>query len=89
MSFALYGHPFSSYAQKVLIALHENGTLFESRCLGPDTPQHATVWLKRPGVCRSARRYAANDRENSATDRQRADFVNGCHEVLVEGGLLQ
>ena len=26
---ALYGHPFSSYTQKVLIALYENGTPFE------------------------------------------------------------
>ncbi|KIH85361.1 glutathione S-transferase family protein [Pseudomonas batumici] len=47
MSLALYGHPFSSYTQKVLIALYENGTLFEFRCLGPDTPQHAAEWLRR------------------------------------------
>jgi glutathione S-transferase len=47
MSLALYGHPFSSYTQKVLIALYENGTPFEFRCLGPDTPQHAEEWLRR------------------------------------------
>jgi len=47
MSLALYGHPFSSYTQKVLIALYENGTPFEARCLGPDTPQHAAEWLQR------------------------------------------
>ena len=47
MSLALYGHPFSSYTQKVLIALYENGTPFEFRCIGPDTPQHVTEWLKR------------------------------------------
>lgn len=47
MSLALYGHPFSSYTQKVLIALYENGTLFEFRSLGPDTPQHAAEWLRR------------------------------------------
>ena len=47
MSLALYGHPFSSYTQKVLIALYENGTPFESRCLGPDTPQHSVEWLRR------------------------------------------
>ena len=46
-SLALYGHPFSSYTQKVLIALYENGTPFEFRCLGPDTPQHAEAWLQR------------------------------------------
>lgn len=47
MPLALYGHPFSSYTQKVLIALYENGTPFELRCLGPDTPQHASEWLRR------------------------------------------
>ncbi|RYF37588.1 MAG: glutathione S-transferase family protein, partial [Comamonadaceae bacterium] len=43
----LYGHPFSSYTQKVLIALYENGTPCEFRCLGPDTPQHLAEWLQR------------------------------------------
>lgn len=47
MSLALYGHPFSSYTQKVLIALYENRTPFEFRCLGPDTPQHSAEWLRR------------------------------------------
>ena len=47
MLLALYGHPFSSYTQKVLIALYENGTPFEFRCLGPDTPQHSAEWLRR------------------------------------------
>ncbi len=47
MSLALYGHPFSSYTQKVLIALYENGTPFEFRCIAPDTPQHAAEWLRR------------------------------------------
>lgn len=47
MSLALYGHPFSSYTQKVLIALYENATPFEFRCIGPDTPQHAAEWLRR------------------------------------------
>ncbi|MGH8833137.1 MAG: glutathione S-transferase family protein, partial [Polaromonas sp.] len=47
MSLTLYGHPFSSYTQKALIALYENGTPFEFRCLGPDTPQHSAEWLRR------------------------------------------
>lgn len=34
MSLQLYAHPFSSYCQKVLIALYENGTPFEYRVLG-------------------------------------------------------
>jgi glutathione S-transferase len=47
MSLALYGHPFSSYTQKVLIALYENGTPFEFCSLGPDTPEHSAEWLRR------------------------------------------
>ncbi len=47
MTLALYGHPFSSYTQKVLIALYENGTPFDFRPLGPDTPEHAAEWLRR------------------------------------------
>ena len=47
MSLVLYGHPFSSYTQKVLIALYENDTPFEFRSLGPDTPQNAAEWLRR------------------------------------------
>jgi glutathione S-transferase len=44
---ALYGHPFSSYTQKVLVALYENGTPFEFRCIGPDTPEHTAEWVRR------------------------------------------
>ena len=48
MSLIVYGHPFSSYTQKVLIALYENSTPFEVRCVGePDTPQHTAEWLRR------------------------------------------
>lgn len=47
MSLVLYGHPFSSYTQKVLIALYENNVAFEFRCLGPETPQHLAEWQRR------------------------------------------
>jgi glutathione S-transferase len=47
MSLALYGHLFSSYTQKVLIALYENSTPFEFRGIGPDTPQHTAEWMRR------------------------------------------
>lgn len=47
MSLALYGHPFSAYTQKALIALYENDTPFEFRSLEPDTPQHSEEWLRR------------------------------------------
>jgi glutathione S-transferase len=36
MPIHIYGHPFSSYCQKVFIALYENGTPFELLTLGAD-----------------------------------------------------
>jgi glutathione S-transferase len=47
-----YGHPFSSYCQKALIALYENGTPFQFCQLDPDHPretaEHAALWpIKR------------------------------------------
>jgi glutathione S-transferase len=36
MTLKLYAHPFSSYCQKVLIALYENDTPFDFRMLAPD-----------------------------------------------------
>lgn len=47
MSLVLYGHAFSSYTQKVLVALYENDTPFAFRSIGPDTPQHTAEWLRR------------------------------------------
>jgi glutathione S-transferase len=38
MTMKLYGHPFSSYTQKALIALYENHTPFEFLNLSPDDP---------------------------------------------------
>jgi len=39
MTLKLYAHPFSSYCQKVLVALYENGTPFEWRALSHENPQ--------------------------------------------------
>ncbi len=47
MSLVLYGHHFSSYTQKVLVALYENDTPFEFRNIGPETPQHVAEWQRR------------------------------------------
>lgn len=47
MSLVVYGHPFSSYTQKVLIALHENGTPFAFRCISPAHPDHVADWSRR------------------------------------------
>ena len=48
----LYAHPFSSYCQKVLVALYENDTPFEWRLLSEEHPdvlaEFAALWpLKR------------------------------------------
>ena len=40
MSLILYGHPFSSYTQKVLIALWANDTPFEYRIIDGQHPDH-------------------------------------------------
>jgi glutathione S-transferase len=51
MTMKLYAHPFSSYCQKVLVALYENATPFEWRLLAPDDPQAtaelAALWPLR------------------------------------------
>ncbi|MEQ1579064.1 MAG: glutathione S-transferase family protein [Steroidobacteraceae bacterium] len=48
MPLKLYAHPFSSYCQKALTALYENGTPFQFRELGPDHPdvgaELAALW---------------------------------------------
>ena len=49
----LNAHPFSSYCQKVLMALYENGLPFEFRMLGDSEAdaEHAALWpLKRMPV---------------------------------------
>ena len=40
MSLQLFGHPFSSYTWKVLIALCADETPFTFRMLGPDHPEN-------------------------------------------------
>src|SRR4030095_14351356 len=40
MSLEFFGHPFSSYTQKVLIALWADGTEFNYRMIDPDHPEN-------------------------------------------------
>jgi glutathione S-transferase len=47
MTLVIYGHPFSSYTWKALIALHENATPFEFRMISPDHADNAAEWLRR------------------------------------------
>ena len=47
MSLQLYAHPFSSYCQKVLIALWADGTEFEYRMLDEDHPENFAELKRR------------------------------------------
>jgi len=47
MTLQLFGHPFSSYTMKALIALYENQIPFEFRILGPDQPENAAELARR------------------------------------------
>ncbi len=47
MSLQLFGHPFSSYTMKALIALYENETPFDFRMLGPDHPENGAELARR------------------------------------------
>jgi glutathione S-transferase len=46
MTMQLFGHPFSSYTQKVLVALYETGAKFTQRVLGPDDPDTYAEFAK-------------------------------------------
>ena len=50
MPLQLYAHPFSSYSQKVLIALYENGTAFEYRNLEDPDAQQALARVSPVGL---------------------------------------
>ena len=47
MTLQLFGHPFSSYTMKALIALYENETPFDFRMLGPDHPENGAELARR------------------------------------------
>lgn len=46
MALSLFGHPFSSYCQKVEIALYENETPFAYRLLTPEDPATGEEWAR-------------------------------------------
>ncbi|WHZ18321.1 MAG: maleylacetoacetate isomerase [Rhodanobacteraceae bacterium] len=47
MTLKLFGHPFSSYTQKALVALYENDAPFEFMTLAPDHPDIYTEFARR------------------------------------------
>jgi glutathione S-transferase len=46
MSLQFFGHPFSSYCQKALIALYENDTPFVFRLLAPDQAENREAFAR-------------------------------------------
>jgi glutathione S-transferase len=52
MILQLFGHPFSSYTMKALIALYENETPFDFRILDPDHPENGDELARRWPVAR-------------------------------------
>ncbi len=46
---AIYGHPFSSYTMKVLIALYASETPFEFRMIGPENPENSAFLAANAG----------------------------------------
>src|ERR1700761_982445 len=52
MTLQLFGHPFSSYTMKALIALYENKTPFDFRVLGPDQPDNSAELVRRWPIAR-------------------------------------
>ena len=47
MTLQLFFHPFSSYSQKALIALYENGVAFTPRVLSPEDPATGAEFAQR------------------------------------------
>jgi len=58
MPLALYGHPFSSYTWKALIALYENGTPFTFKQIGPAAPGQPEVSDAADNASEWARRWS-------------------------------
>jgi glutathione S-transferase len=52
VSLQLFGHPFSSYTMKALIALYENETPFDFRILDPDHPENGAELARRWPIAR-------------------------------------
>ena len=64
MALSLFAHPFSSYCQKALVALYENGTPFTYRLLDQGEPENfaefAALCFERAGRTPSLGRPATN-----------------------------
>jgi glutathione S-transferase len=52
VSLQLFGHPFSSYTMKALIALYENNTPFDFRILDPDHPENTAELARHWPIAR-------------------------------------
>ena len=52
MRLQLFGHTFSSYTMKALIALYENQTPFDFRSIGPDQPDNTAELIRHWPIAR-------------------------------------
>ena len=79
MSLQLFGHPFSSYTMKALIALYENETPFDFRILGPDHPDNGAELARRWPVAKFpiARRWRDDGGRNQRDHRASRAFHPG------------
>ena len=68
MSLQLFAHPFSSYCQKVLIALWADGTPFDYRMLDEAHPENMAE-LARTGRSRNSRCSSTTARRSSRRPR--------------------
>lgn len=73
MTLVLYGHPFSSYTQKALIALHENATPFEFKAVDSATPENFEA-LKKLGRLRNSRSSKTKVSRSSKRPRSLSTF---------------
>jgi len=78
MSLTLYAHPFSSYCQKVLVALYENDVEFEYRTLEDPTAMSKPVFA-------ALKQDDARKDEAMVEARRALDLAYGWLEQRLEG----
>ena len=49
MTLQLFGHSFSAYTRKALIALDEKGRAYDIRMLGPERSDNSAEWASTDG----------------------------------------
>ena len=87
MTLQLFGHPFSSYTWKALIALYENDTPFAFRELGPDHPENGAELGRRNGGPRLGRRVRFHHADCAAAPS--LFYADWAHPIAKEHATLK